>query len=372
MKFDLKSIIEKFFMNSASIFKPLELSLLRQFLPVIGLSLLLWLSFLVLHEFMLTFAWTFILASVLWVPHQKLTHYFKGNKSLSAGLLTGMVTTIILIFMTVLLHLLQNEIMRAYSLLVTNFNHRTIELPKWIQNLPIIGEYLQTHLNTLLENRVALNEKLLDLAKMGLGETAYFLRSFGQHLIKLGFVLITLFFCFRDGQNWLTQAQLGCTHFFNDKNNVILQTAGNTAQAVVYGLVLAAAGQGVVAGIGYAIAGVNTPVLLGALTAFLALIPMGATLVWLPLSVTLIFNDELLAGFSLLAWGFLAVSMVDNIIRPLVICGAGKTPFLIVLFGIFGGLTAFGAIGLFLGPVILAVLLAVWRDYFQKLATIES
>jgi Ca2+-transporting ATPase len=79
----------------------------------------------------------------------------------------------------------------------------------------------------------------------------------------------------------------------------------------------------------------------------------------------LLVNNEFLAGLGLLAWGFLAVSTVDNIIRPLVICGASQTPFLVVLFGVFGGLTTFGAVGLFLGPVILAVLLAVWCEHFS-------
>lgn len=347
-------------------------SLLRQFIPVIGLLLLLWLSFLVLREFMLTLAWAFIVAYVLWSPYQHLTRYFNGNKSLSAGFLTGTMTITILIIAYVLLHLLQNEMTRAYSFLVTNFNQSTTELPPFIQNVPYIGEYLQNHLNDLLENRTALNEKLVEWAKVGLSETAHLLRSFGQHLVKLCFVLITVFFCFRDGESWLMQLQIGAVHFLNDKNNVYLQTAGDTSRAVVYGLVLAALGQGAVAGIGYAVAGVSTPVLFGMLTAFLALIPMGATLVWLPISLMLFINNEFIAGLGLLAWGFLAVSTVDNVIRPLVICGAGQTPFLIVLFGVFGGLTAFGAIGLFLGPVILAVMLAVWRECFRSLSKMES
>lgn len=352
-------------MNQAS-------SLLRQFIPVIGLLLLLWLSFLVLREFMLTLAWAFIVAYVLWSPYQHLTRYFNGNKSLSAGFLTGTMTITILIIAYVLLHLLQNEMTRAYSFLVTNFNQSTTELPPFIQNVPYIGEYLQKHLNDLLENRAVLNEKLLEWAKVGLSETAHLVRSFGQHVVKLCFVLITVFFCFRDGESWLMQLQIGAVHFLNDKNNVYLQTAGDTSRAVVYGLVLAALGQGAVAGVGYAVAGVSTPVLFGMLTAFLALIPMGATLVWLPISLMLFINNEFIAGLGLLAWGFLAVSTVDNVIRPLVICGAGQTPFLIVLFGVFGGLTAFGAIGLFLGPVILAVMLAVWRECFRSLSEMES
>jgi Ca2+-transporting ATPase len=297
--------------------------------------------------------------------YQRGSRYFKGNAVLSAAILTGTMTMFIIILAYSLLNLLQAEITQAYALLVANFNQPTFELPPIIRNLPYVGEYLQTHLNQLLANKSTLNAQLIEWAKYGLGQTAQFLRSFGQYFIKLCFVLITVFFCFRDGEKWLAQLQLGARYFLNDTHGVYLQTAGDTSRAVVYGLVLAALGQGAVAGIGYAVAGVSTPVLLGALTALLALIPMGATLIWLPTALMLLVHDELWAGLGLLAWGFLAVSTVDNVIRPLVICGAGQTPFLIVLFGIFGGLIAFGAIGLFLGPVILAVLLAVWRESFS-------
>ena len=339
-----------------------QLSLLRQLIPVMGFTVLLWLSFLVLREFLLTLIWAFIVAYTFFPLYQKCTRYFNGNTVLSALILTGTMTTLIIILAYSLLHLLQEEISRAYSLLVVNFNQPTIELPPIIRSLPYVGKYLQNHLNELIEDRDVLNAQLIEWAKYSLGEMAQVLRGFGQHLIKLCFVLITVFFCFRDGEKCLAQLQLGTRYFLNDTRNVYLQTAGDTSRAVVYGLVLAAFGQGTIAGIGYAMFGVSTPVLLGALTALLALIPMGATLIWLPTALMLLIHEDLWAGLGLLAWGFLAVSTVDNVIRPLVICGTSQTPFLIVLFGVFGGLIAFGAIGLFLGPVILSVLLAVWRE----------
>jgi Ca2+-transporting ATPase len=98
----------------------------------------------------------------------------------------------------------------------------------------------------------------------------------------------------------------------------------------------------------------------------LAMIPMGATLVWFPTGIILILKDQLWPGLGLLLWGFLAVSTIDNVIRPLVISGASQVPFLVVLFGVLGGLTAFGAVGLFLGPVILAVLLSVWQSWLKQ------
>ena len=229
----------------------------------------------------------------------------------------------------------------------------------------------QPELNRVVRNVIgvhaALNEHLIAWAKYSLQLFGEGLRHAGKLIIEFCFVLITVFFCFRDGKTWLIQLQMAIGYFFDDEQGIYLKTLGHTTRAVCYGLVLAALGQGIIAGIGYALAGVSAPLLLGAFTALMALIPMGATLVWIPTGLLLLANENIWAGLGLLAWGFLVVSTVDNVIRPLIICGASRVPFLVVLFGVFGGLTAFGAIGLFLGPMILALLLAVWQVNITKI-----
>src|SRR2546426_5978532 len=99
---------------------------------------------------------------------------------------------------------------------------------------------------------------------------------------------------------------------------------------------------------------------LGALTALLALTPAGAALVYVSASVWLLLDGRLTAGGLLLAWGVVAVSMVDNIIRSWFLRGAVRVPFLLGFFGVLGGITAFGAVGIFLGPIAIALLLALW------------
>src|SRR5438132_1306788 len=107
----------------------------------------------------------------------------------------------------------------------------------------------------------------------------------------------------------------------------------------------------------------RAPVLLGALTALLALTPAGAALVYVSASVWLLLDGRLTAGGLLLAWGVVAVSMVDNIIRSWFLRGAVRVPFLLGFFGVLGGITAFGAVGIFLGPIAIALLLALWREW---------
>jgi predicted PurR-regulated permease PerM len=147
---------------------------------------------------------------------------------------------------------------------------------------------------------------------------------------------------------------------------------GNTTTAVLYGLVLTALAQGILAGLGYWFAGVRAPVLFGAFTALIALMPFGTPFVWGSLGAWLLFTGHTLEGIGLLLWGTLVVSSVDNLIRPLVISSATHIPFLLVMFGVIGGLAAFGLIGMFIGPVIVAVLLAVWREWLEDPAPAQA
>src|SRR3989442_942489 len=138
---------------------------------------------------------------------------------------------------------------------------------------------------------------------------------------------------------------------------------GELPRAVMYGTLFTALSQGLLAMLGYWAAGLRAPVLLGALTALLALTPAGAALVYVSASVWLLLDGRLTAGGLLLAWGVVAVSMVDNIIRSWFLRGAVRVPFLLGFFGVLGGITAFGAVGIFLGPIAIALLLALWREW---------
>lgn len=338
---------------------------IRYAIPGIMLAGLLMLSFMVLREFLLTLTWAIIIAYVMWPPYRRLRRQLKDRAGLSAAIMTAMIAAVIFLTVYWLAALLQDEIKIAYQSLAGHFTQGSYRLPDSISRLPWLGRYLQESLDRLSNDRAGVATQAADWAKQGLGGFAQFLGGIGRNMMKLGVILVTVFFCFRDGQEIIKQLQQGLVRFLGKYQQVYLQAAAGTTRAVVYGLVLAALGQGILAGIGYAVAGVKAPALFGAMTALLALAPMGATLVWLPISFMLILGDQLWHGIGLLLWGVLAISTVDNVIRPLVISGAGRVPFLVVLFGVLGGLSAFGAVGLFIGPVILAVLLSVWRAWLQ-------
>jgi predicted PurR-regulated permease PerM len=117
------------------------------------------------------------------------------------------------------------------------------------------------------------------------------------------------------------------------------------------------------AGLGYAVAGAPSPILLTLMTLLIALIPFGTPFAWGGVAIWMLAKGQTVPAIGLILWGVFVVSWIDNIIRPMVISGATKVPFLLIMFGVLGGLGAFGMVGLFIGPVILAVLLAVWREW---------
>jgi P-type Ca2+ transporter type 2C len=336
--------------------------------PTALLVCLVWLGYTVLRDFLLIITWALIIAYMMWPSYQWLKAKLDNRATLSAAIMTGLISALVILTVYWLVTLLQGEVKAVYHTLLTNFTHPPRHLPDNISQIPWLGSYLQQYLDQLNADEAGVKAHILDWAKQWLGELAHFLGGIGRNIMELGFVLVTLFFCFRDGHQAIEQLRLGFSYFLGKYQGIYLQAAGDTAQAVVYGLVLAALGQGLMAGIGYSVAGVNAPALLGAITALLAMVPMGATLVWLPVSFGLILSGELWHGIGLLFWGVFAISTIDNVIRPLVISGAGRIPFLVVLFGVFGGLSTFGVVGLFLGPIILSVFLVVWQAWLRQLS----
>lgn len=194
----------------------------------------------------------------------------------------------------------------------------------------------------------------------------------GRFAALLVLVLITAFFFYRYGLELLDQLRRMVHQVLGQRGDNYLQTVANTIRAVIYGILATALAQGALAGLGYWAAGLPAPVLLAVITLLFSFLPFGTPLVWGAASIWLLVHGQIAAGVGLALWGALVVSWIDNLIRPLVISSAVHIPFLLVLFGVLGGILTFGLLGLFLGPVILAVLLAIWREWLQPPPSAET
>jgi predicted PurR-regulated permease PerM len=268
--------------------------------------------------------------------------------------------------------MLRTEVPTAYLAFIDLLSHGREALPSSVVGLPWIGPEIERLVELTSQDPGALRAQLLQWVEPLADEALSVLGDVGRTAFKFGFALLTAFFLYRDGETLLRQARKLLLRLLGPRAGAYLEAIGDTMRAVLYGLILTALIQGALAGLGYWAAGVGAPVLLGVITVILALVPFGAPVVWGSISVWLLATGETLAGVGLAAWGAVVVSQIDNLLRPLVISGATRIPYLMVLFGVLGGISAFGLIGLFLGPIVIAVLLAVWREWIEEPSPSEA
>jgi predicted PurR-regulated permease PerM len=247
---------------------------------------------------------------------------------------------------------------------VQQFLATPTQLPDAIKSIPWLGNWLALQLK-------ANPQDITIMAKSFLADNAYSLANLAsgisKNVAKFGLAVVILFFFYRDGARIMLEMRHVLTKFIGPNIHGYLHAAGTTARAVVYGVLLTALAQGFVAGLGYWAAGLSSPVMFGVLTAILALIPFCTPLAWGAAGLWLLMQGHTTAAIGVWIWGAAVVSQLDNILRPIFISNASAIPFLLVLFGVLGSLLAFGLIGLFVGPIILAVLWAVWREWTTHL-----
>jgi predicted PurR-regulated permease PerM len=340
-------------------------ALSRRAVLALFLGGLLLLSYEVLHFFLVPVAWAGILAYVTWPVYERIVRAAPDLPSLTALAMTVALAAAFVAPMIWLIAVLRTELASAYFLIRDGFSLSAVQLPEFLLAIPWLGEQLQALLDRVTNDREALRAEILHWLDPWLGKIGTLAGSVTHIVANMVIALVTVFFFYRDGALLVQQSALVLRRFLGHRSHRYVKAIGDTTKAVVYGIVLTALVQGTLAGLGYWVAGLQAPALLGAVTALVALIPFGTPFVWGSAGVWLLFTGHTVAGIGLLVWGALVVSSVDNLIRPLVISSATRIPFLLVMFGVFGGLIAFGAVGLFLGPVVLAVLLGVWHEWLE-------
>lgn len=337
--------------------------LIRRGILVLLLGGLLGLSYAVLHLFIVPVAWAIIIAFSTWPIYDLVRARLPRHPTVSALIMTLLLSAAFVLPALWMAMLMRGEVATAIATITAFIRQGQPELPEVIRSLPWIGPALQGALDQVAQDPGGLRAQVTAWVASGSDYLVALIGDVGRNAGKIGFALITVFFLYRDGLVVLGQVHAVLHRFLGSRIDDYLSAVGGMTKAVVWGLVLTSLAQGFVAGLGYWWAGLSAPVLLGAVTAIVAMIPFGTPFAWGSIGVWLVVSGDTAAGIGLLLWGALVVSWVDNLIRPLVISSATRIPFLLVMFGVLGGLAAFGLVGLFLGPVILAVLMAVWREW---------
>ena len=328
--------------------------------------ILFYLSFQVLKYFIVPVLWAAIIAYITWPLYHSVQKLCGPRPTLSATIMISMVVLVVGIPLTFAIFMLQHEGRNLFYELQRQVFSGHLDVPQFIRDLPIIGKEvtrtlkeINTDPNSIVQNVSGWFQSHLNYGRLVLSEIS-------KNIFKLCFAVMSLFFFYRDGQTILNQVSKALEMVIGPRIHHYLDTISETTRAVVYGVGLTAIAQALLAGLSYFVAGVPNPMVLTIVTFIFALIPFGPPVAYSAVSLWLFSQGQTIEAIGVMVWGVCMVSTADNVIRPLVISGATQIPFLLIMFGVLGGLASFGMVGLFVGPVILAVLLAIWREWLHE------
>jgi predicted PurR-regulated permease PerM len=227
--------------------------------------------------------------------------------------------------------------------------------PRWVFTVPVVGPSLGGLWDSWAADITALGEFLRPYFGILLEGGLSLLLGIAHGVILFGLALFIAFFFYLYGEPLSSRLRLIAQRIAGARANRLITVTGATVRGVVYGILGTAVVQGILTSLGLWMTGVPRPVLLGVVAGFLAVLPIGAPLVWIPAAVWLLTIGHVTRGILLAIYGVVAVSGADHLIRPWFISRGAQLPFLLTVLGVLGGALAFGLLGIFLGPVLLGI-----------------
>ena len=331
---------------------------------LLGLALVL-LGLFTLHDFLPALAWAAVFAIATWRLFQRARRRWPpGRHNLVLPLVFTSAIALIFIVPLVLIGLEAANEAQGVLVWMEHARQTGVPVPHWINELPFGADAARTWWQQHLANPGDANTLFKNLRP---GRSFAMTRQLGgqvaHRLTLFAFTIITLFFLFREGDAVTQQMLVASRRAFGVRGERIGRQIVASVHGTVDGLVLVGLGEGVLLGIAYAICGTPHPTLFGVLTAIAAMIPFCATIAVALAALLAVANSSIAFGIGLLVFGIIVIFVSDHFIRPVLIGGATKLPFLWVLLGILGGVETWGLLGLFVGPAIMAALILLWREW---------
>jgi predicted PurR-regulated permease PerM len=318
-------------------------------------------SFVIARPFLAALLWGVILAVATWPIFSWFRRIVRGQNTLAAGLMT-LLLALVLLGPVALVAVTMSDGVGLLSDKVRAFMQAGMPPPDFIEKVPVVGPRLNERWRELAAQGVQFEQ-----ARGLLRSAVHWLLAIGATLVggiaQLALSIVCAFFFYREGEAALQRLRDVLGHVAGERSNRLLTVAYGTLKGVVYGVIGSVLAQACLAGVGYLLAGVPAPFLLGIATGFLGIVPGAGAIVWLPAAIWLFRSDEVAWGIFLVAWSVILVSNIDNVIKPLFISRGSALPLLLVLIGMLGGAMAFGLVGIFLGPTVLAILYTLMREW---------
>ncbi|HMM54852.1 MAG TPA: AI-2E family transporter [Candidatus Desulfobacillus sp.] len=328
--------------------------------------------FLILQPFIAAILFAAIVCVATWPLHAWLLGRLGNRPAAAAALTTLLLMLVVLVPMIFLAASLADTVPALVDKLRLFVQHAYVAPPEWLVRVPLVGEQLDAYWRSLLDNRDELSKLLGQFFDPARRLLFRIVALAGEGLLQLALVLFIVFFFYRDGPALARRLAESSRQLGGELGGQMLALAQGTVMGVMIGIVGTAAAQALVALAGFLVAGVPGALLLAAATFFLSMIPIGPPLIWGGAAFWLYDQGQTGWAIFMVAYGTAVISSVDNFVKPLLISRSASLPILLIALGVFGGVLAFGFIGIFLGPVLLAlghVLVAHWtrtRDGLEK------
>lgn len=345
-----------------------ETVLRDKIIALMALALLIVGCIAVLWPFLTVLMWAVILSFSTWPAYAYLRRVVGGRATLAATLMTLLVTAALLAPFAVVVAGLAENADELAEVAQKFMDEGLPDPPEWIKELPLAGATADAYWRSFVHDGARLIGELTKLLQPLRPALTAAGAALAQGLLLLALSVFLAFFFFRDGEAAAARLHTAMARLAGPRAQHLIGITTGTITGVVYGILGTALAQGLLAAIGFAIAGVPGASLLGLATFFLSIVPFGPPLLWIPAAIWLFYHGAVGWAIFLLLWGLVVVSGVDNVIKPLIISRGSNLPFVLVFLGVLGGIVAFGFLGVFLGPTLLAVgyrLLLDWSDAEQ-------
>jgi predicted PurR-regulated permease PerM len=325
-------------------------------LTLVVLGLLIAGCYLVLAPFLTAMLWAAILCVTTWPLFVRLRSRLGNRASLAALVMMALIALALITPFVIVGSTIAENSDRVAAFAQRLLAEGPPQPPAWLASLPFVGEQAAAYWLRITRDTASLMGELSrfvePLRRLALASGI----TLAGGLLQLVLSIVLAFFFFRDGDAMIVRIRAAVTRISGDQGHRLTHVAAITTRSVVLGILGTALVQGTLTGIGLALAGIESAPLLGFVTFLLSPIPVGPPFVWIPSGLYLWFGEGQMGwGIFVLIWGGLVVSTVDNFIRPMIISHGTDLPFILILLGVLGGVAAFGIIGLFLGPVLIAV-----------------
>lgn len=327
----------------------------------------------VLREFFAALAWATVFAIALWPLYVRLLRALppRTGPLLAPLLLTGAIAVVFIVPAALLGVAVAREAHVVIDFIAAARN-QGIPMPDWLGHLPLVGTMAATWWHDNLADPETARELF---GRFRPGRLAASAREYAplviHRLVIFFFMLLTVFFLFRDGSDLAEQLRKLSDRMLGRRGEMLAQQVIAAVHGTVTGLVLVGLAEGVLLAIVYLAVGVPYAASIGALTGVAAIIPFAAPIVYCLVGLYLFAGGNTVGAVIVVAIGSVVVFVADHFVRPFLIGGATRLPFLWVLLGILGGLGSFGFLGLFLGPAIMAALIALWREWTETPLPVE-